>query len=501
MRRSGAVPGSCALLATCVAAAALEAQRPRLNPIARISGTVFDSVARRPLRGALVQLVSVHDVARGRTATSDSVGTFAFDSIQTGTYLLGFVHPAIDSAGFEPPLARVDVRAAGDVRASLSTRSAATLIERSCGAAAARDSTGIFFGRVRRSATAAAAGANVLVQWHEYTITKGRMEHEVPFIEGKAGDDGSFAICGVPVNGTVMVRASTDSAASGFIDLEVPANGLLHHDIRVGRSTVQTISPAHGSATGDRDSASGPSTIQVLRGAGAMRGSVRARNGAPIAGARLSVWGSGVTTTSSGDGQFAMSSLPVGSHSLDVRALGFLPMRRVVDIGEDGTPSGDVVLDQIGTFLDTVKVSGQNTVLGTGMEGFERRRRSKLGHFMDSRQIRELAPFYVADLFRSFPGVRLRTSDRAGYTVMMRGNGAEGFCSPLVFIDGIQQVDPHGDLEPLVSTNELLGIEVYSKSSVAPPQYQGSETCGSILLWTSGVRKRWKPPVPKLPAQ
>jgi hypothetical protein len=298
-----------------------------------------------------------------------------------------------------------------------------------------------------------------------------------------------------------MVRASTESAASGFIDLEVPADGLLRHDIRVGRSAVQAISGTSVAASIGDDSAGRGAASQVLRGAGTLTGSVRARNGAPVAGARLAVWGSGVTATTSAEGMYAMASLPGGSHSLDVRALGFLPLRLVVDIAEGGAPANDIVLEPIGAFLDTVRVTGKNSVLATGMEGFERRKRSKLGHFLDVKQIRELAPFYVADLFRSVPGVRLRTGDRAGYTVMMRGNGAEGFCSPLVFIDGIQQVDPHGDLEPLVSTNELLGIEVYAKSSVAPPQYQGSETCGSILLWTRGVRKRSRPPPPSLPSQ
>jgi hypothetical protein len=478
------------------------AQVPSTAPIARIFGTVFDSVGRRPLRGALVQLVSTHDATRGRTATADSGGAFAFDSVPSGRYLLGFVHAALDSLGFEAPVARVDVRTSGEVLAPLATNSARTLVVQNCGGAALKDSTGLFLGQVRESLSGATvAGATVLVQWREYTISKGKIEQEVPYVELKTNERGGFAICGVPVAATLMVRAATDSAASGYVDLEVPADGLLHRDIFVGKSSLQLLPAANDSSLSANDSSTADAATQVLRGTGTLRGLVLATNGRPIEGARLAVWRTGVQAMTAAEGSYAMSALPAGSHILDVRALGYIRGRMVVDIRSDGETTRDLVLEPVGVFLDTVKVQGKNTVLTTGMEGFQKRKRSHVGHFLDPKQIEALAPFYVADIFRNTPGVRILTSDFPKYRVMMRGRGRDGVCSPAIFIDGIQQVDTQGDLEVLVAIHDIRGIEVYTRGSFAPPEFQTSDPCGTIVLWTGGLRKRARPLSPPPPTR
>jgi hypothetical protein len=47
---------------------------------ARITGTVYDSVARRALSGAIVRMVRIDNPAVGRSTTSDAFGSFTYDS-------------------------------------------------------------------------------------------------------------------------------------------------------------------------------------------------------------------------------------------------------------------------------------------------------------------------------------------------------------------------------------------------------------------------------------
>lgn len=508
LSRGLAVPLALALLHTA-GAGVLAGQGTSDAPrVARISGTVFDSVGGRVLRGAVVQLASIRDVARARTSHSDSSGGFAFDSVELGTYLIGFAHPLLDSLGFEAPAARVDVRTGGEVRAPLATMSARSMVARSCKAGTAKDPTGLVLGRVRETSHGEpVAGATVLVQWREYTIGKGKIDQALPFVEVKTHEDGSYAICGVPAPGTIMVRASTDSASSGFVDLEVPTEGLLRRDMWIGRWSLQTVravdtaraavvadSVAEGAAVAaaPRDSAMG-ANVQVLRGGGVLNGVVRGSNGLPIAGARLLVWGSGVSATTAADGSFSMRSLPAGSHTVDIRALGFLPTRQVLDIGDASLRSEALTMEPIATFLDTVKVQGSHSFYSQAMEGFERRRRSPLGYFLGVDDMKRLSPLYVADLFRTIPGVNVRPNDYSGYTVSMRGMASGASCSPAVFLDGVQQFETEGDLELLVALHDLRGVEVYPKGAVAPPQFRGSDSCGSIVFWSAGLKLRRGP--------
>jgi hypothetical protein len=143
-----------------------------------------------------------------------------------------------------------------------------------------------------------------------------------------------------------------------------------------------------------------------------------------------------------------------------------------------------------------VKVQGSTSFYSQAMQGFERRRRSPLGYFLGVDEMKARAPLFVADLFRTIPGVSVRPNDYSGYTVSMRGMATGAFCSPAVFLDGVQQFETEGDLELLVALHDLRGVEVYPKGAVAPPQFRGSDSCGSIVFWSAGLKLR-RGPAPK----
>src|SRR4029079_3271621 len=74
-------------------------------PGTRISGNVYDSLARAPLARATVQIVAADDPSRFALSTeADSLGRYIFSDVPAGKYRLGFFHEMLDSLGIDPPL-------------------------------------------------------------------------------------------------------------------------------------------------------------------------------------------------------------------------------------------------------------------------------------------------------------------------------------------------------------------------------------------------------------
>src|SRR5262245_40298927 len=108
-------------LLLAVAARLAAAQAP-------VSGTVRDSLSRRPIAGAIVQLAaSARDNPLSRSTTSDSLGRFNFDDVPVGRYMVGFLHPLLDSLGIEPVVSEVEVVGHRSVRVALATPAASRL--------------------------------------------------------------------------------------------------------------------------------------------------------------------------------------------------------------------------------------------------------------------------------------------------------------------------------------------------------------------------------------
>jgi len=115
-----------------------------------VVGVVRDSLAKRPLAEALIQLVSADDPARFvRTSRSDSLGRFAINEVPAGRYMLGFFHPMLDSIGVETAQRQLYVGETGrPVQSDLGIPSPARLRAAVCGKLGP-DSSGVIIGVVR----------------------------------------------------------------------------------------------------------------------------------------------------------------------------------------------------------------------------------------------------------------------------------------------------------------------------------------------------------------
>ena len=201
-----------------------------------ISGLIRDSIAHAPLAGAMVQLVAPEGKpAFVRTAVSDSLGRFALVDIPDGRFTLGFYHPMLDSLGVEPPLREVSMEGRRAVHADLAIPSAARMRAAICGTKPASDSSALLVGFVRdANDREPASGVTVTGEWLELSFRKDGMVRRVPRLVATTGENGWFAMCNVPRDGTMALMATRGADSTDLIEVKVPADGFLRRELYIG---------------------------------------------------------------------------------------------------------------------------------------------------------------------------------------------------------------------------------------------------------------------------
>lgn len=456
------LPLRLAVLLGAVQAAAGPARAQGVTPEPRsaergatVRGTVHDSLAGRPLVDAMVQLVT-RDPARpfGATATTDSAGAFAFDSVPAGAYAIGFFHPLLDSLGVEPPLRPLDVRGAGVVRTTLAVPSAATLHASICGPSPHPEQGVLVVGFMRRAATDAPVdGATVRGEWMELTLGGGGMRRTSAGRTATTSASGWFALCQLPARGTVVLQGLAGADSTDRTELEMVPGVVVRQPLLVPE----------------------PGAAGVL-----LAGVVRAmRDARPLANALVSVGGRSTRTDDAG--RWRIADAPAGTRTVEVRAVGYFPVRQLAQVVA-GAPPLVTTLATLRSVLDTVKVLANYNRYSL-LQEFSQRARGGMGRFLTAQQIAQRVPLVTSDLFTAVPGVYLQ-QDSLGPVLTMKGIFADR-CIPTVFIDGVNMgATSLTDIDMLVKPERLLGVEIYS-AGLVPAQFEpGMSGCGSLVFWT-----------------
>jgi hypothetical protein len=139
-----------------------------------VYGTVYDSVARRPVVGAVVQIVSATNIAtQAYSAVTDERGRYVVTGMTPGSYISGFHHSALDSLALEPPLRRLTIAAGKRVRLDLAVPSARTIVTAFCGHDGTADSTGVLLGVMRDARTNAFIDSGtVQARWQDLVLDR-----------------------------------------------------------------------------------------------------------------------------------------------------------------------------------------------------------------------------------------------------------------------------------------------------------------------------------------
>jgi hypothetical protein len=442
-----------------------------------VSGVVYDSTAHAPLEGATVQIAKGEFV---KSATSDGTGRFILSDLAPGTYTLGFFHPVLDSIGVEAPTREVTVAESRGMIVDLSVPSPARIRFAICGPPRTADSTALIIGTVRDAATEQpVSGVNVTGEWLEYVINRGGMNRQLARLSAKTGENGWFAICNVPGSGIVALTASRGNDSTGIIEVQVPPDRFLRREIYLG--AVET-EPAPAPVTNAAPNATAVSRV-IHVGNGRVTGKVVAVEGnRPLANAIVMVV-DGPFTRTNDQGEFTLTRAPGGTQMIEVRAVGYYPNRREVNIVRNAPPV-NVSLSTLKAVLDTVKIVAKRLPQGPDDGGFLRRRRQSFGKFMTTQDVIKWNPIETTDLFRHFAGVRTSLNQFGQPMLQVRGAFAE-YCEPAIFINGANMsfMDT-SDINTWVKPSEIAGIEVYTGTMVPGEFQEGLRGCGSIVIWT-----------------
>ena len=289
-----------------------------------VRGTVFDSIAAHPLVGAAVQLVRADPgpTVGAFAATTDSTGRFIVRGVPPGRYLAGFFHPTLDTLGLELRDRVIDV-GAGGATVGLAIPSPRSLVRGFCGDSSSAVLPTLLFGTVRDTRTESAVeNASVAVEWVETAQTPGGLgivERSGQTITRRGG---FFALCGVPTDAALSVRIA-GTKDSAVVSTRIPSGGVLHLTLFTGAAGTT----------------------------GRIAGQVTDRMKRPVLAARVTAGGREAIVNAAG--HFALDSVPTGSHSIDVRSIGYAPASVLVNVTEGQLSNADVTLERIVTLPTT----------------------------------------------------------------------------------------------------------------------------------------------------
>ena len=469
------------------------AQQP-IAPSAVASGIVYDSIARHPITGATVDFVSANDPsARPHTAVSDASGRYTLRDIPFGHYLAGFAHPALDSLGLASALRRVVIDGP-TASIDLATPSVRTVMAALCPTEAQTDSTGLLLGHVRTTdEQTPVGGASAVVEWTETVVTADGIADRTRRVTARSAEPGWFAICGLPTDVVVQARAFAAVDSTGIVEIEIEPNALRHVTFFLGGASPRVLSR---SQTG-RGSGAAPDT--AWRGRARLRGTVTDSSGKPVADAHAVVWGTKLDAVTDQKGGFALAALPGGTQTLEIRAVGFVPVTTVVHLAESAPATVNVVLAKRAAVLSTVDVRAERES-ASDLAGFNRRHRVGFGQFRTPDEIaRRGRNTKLGQLLQDVQN--LTVDSRSGRTlVTMQRNATtaadlrslRASCVPTLYVDG--HIDRTADFDAWVA-GEIAAIEIYREHSRPPEFVDPANACGVIAITTrpAPATKR-KPP-------
>ena len=178
------------------------------------------------------------------------------------------------------------------------------------------------------------------------------------------------------------------------------------------------------------------SAMPAQGNAGTVRGQVtRSSPGGGVAGAQVFVVGTRVGGVTDADGRYTFTGVPAGTQTVRVRALGFHPIDKTVDVVSGQTATVDFVVTSAPVSLDEVVV--------TGTAGSARKR--EVGNSIGQVKLSE-APEVTSTVSNLLTGRVAGVSvsgatgnSGAGSAIRLRGSTSVALTNqPLIYVDGVR---------------------------------------------------------------
>jgi hypothetical protein len=450
-----------------------------------VSGTLVDSTSGAAIANGKVLL-------RGTQleGTTDGRGRFTISGVLPGEYTVDVRTPSLDSANavHQSSVVVTDASTSVQIRAPTAAQIQASL----CGARQLME-PGIIVGSVAmRGDSTPPKNVTVVAQWTDVAVrgsaTSVGVDKQLRTLETRSGSDGSFRLCGVPVNSALTIRATAEStdAAGEMGDVKIP------NDKRFAR--VELVLDRGGAGSVFQGVVVSDSTNQ------------------PIAGAEVALPELGKSATTNERGAFRVDGIPAGTHQIMVRRIGFGAADTKLTFRGREIVDRRVVLGRV-VSLEPVKVT--STAFERRMMEFEENRRLGLGHFFTRVELEKVEGRRMSEVLAQSPGlgiIRGRGSQgwvmsrrsippcpdpldaacmrQSGIYMPERFEQTQGIlpsCYAQVYIDDVL-MNPTSPTEPFdintLAPERIEAVEWYAGPSQTPLKYSRRDAkCGVLAIW------------------
>lgn len=441
-------------------------RRRALTGRSAVRGVVFDSIAGRPIAGAVVQVAASNPSRFPWTATTDSSGMYRVEGLPAGRYTVGFYHDALMALGLESSTQIVELAGDSTVTADLALPSLGAVVALRCGTRASRTDRGMLVGVMRgASSNAAVAGAELRVNWGAIALdgSSARVVEEEAL--ASVEPDGAYLVCGLPLDAPLdlRVRAPGYRTITGPV-VSIPRSGVEHLDLLLADSTV-------------------------LSGAGTLHGQVKNVAGRLVTSGRAVLAALDRQATIR-DGTFALRDLPGGSWIIETRVIGVEPRATLVTVVDSARNEASITVDNAVQRLDAVTVVGKMDRNTRVLEDVLRRRRHYAGTFFLPGSDAVKRASFTSDLLKEARGFTYS----GGTKVFARGRRED--CIALYVNDAFEPLALEA-LDEAAPLKDLLAVETYPSIELAPVQFrfafgrpsaknplERTAACAVVVAWT-----------------
>jgi hypothetical protein len=465
----------------CFAAAIVATIAAHTAAAQTIRGTIVDSASGKGVANARVSVAGT-----ALQATADSLGRFTISGAPSGDQTLTIHTASLDSlsAGYS---AAVKV-AGATTTIAVRVPSALQIAGTACGDGG-YGRGGIVLGRLKLvdDSTGSLAGT-VSAEWKTAGGT------DAPkWVSATADARGRFALCGVPLDTALSLRAVSDGAsgqATGFRVSSAARFGRTELVLRRERTTTATFA-----------------------------GVVTDSTNKPITNAEVMLVDLGKGTGTNEQGAFVLRDIPAGSQRVVVRHVGYGPVETQLSFVGGQTMQRHIMMVR-STTLDSVVVTEKST--DHALDDFEANRKVGLGHFLTRAELAPQEGRSTAAVLTSVPGAKVYTMGSHGWVGSSRHNATSihgggsahlGLdksdslkfaplweCYALVYLDNnpiwrgqkftytVPRVGVVTQWEPLFDINSIPvasieAIEFYATAAETPMKYASlNSECGVLVI-------------------
>jgi hypothetical protein len=277
------------------------------------------------------------------------------------------------------------------------------------------------------------------------------------------GDDGTYALCDVPVMSRISVHAMEGDRRSSFDVVMFGATGVFH-----GGTFHSLTRPVW-----QQDLVLFPTDEQMARVTGFVKDTV----GNAIPGAVVQIVGAPYEVRTNASGEFEFSNLTQGAIRVQAKQVGYSPAEYDLDLLPGETvqvPEEMLALGPSSIRLSDINVIGDALRNNRRLDGFfERRATLPQGRFATRDDWRPWISSVPSEIITRLRGYR-------GAEMQCEGDDP----TPRYFLDGMYLGSARTFVLDDIPEDWLDAIEVYPAAADAPPRYRRDECASIVLMWT-----------------